>query len=91
MSPYQVKYTPRADRDLEKLAPETARQVIRKIHEIQEDPYRYVKKIKASNPRHPIYSVRIRRGMRAFISIHDDVLIIHVLEVENRKTAYRDF
>jgi mRNA interferase RelE/StbE len=91
MSPYEVQYTSRADRDLGKLPPEIARQVIRKIHEIREDPWHFIKKIKASNPRHPVYSVRIRRGVRAFISIHDDVLIIHVLEVEARKTAYRDF
>jgi mRNA interferase RelE/StbE len=91
MSPWQIKYAPRADRDLSKLPPELARQVIRKIHAICEDPYIHIKKIKASNPRHPIYSVRIRRGVRAFLSIHDDVLIIHVLEVEYRKTAYRDF
>ena len=91
MSPYQIKYTPRADRDLCKLPPDIARQVIRKIHEIRENPYHHIKKIKASNPKHPVYSVRIRRGVRAFISIHDYVLIIHVLEVEHRKTAYRDF
>ncbi|MGD0534976.1 MAG: type II toxin-antitoxin system RelE/ParE family toxin [Methanoregula sp.] len=91
MSPYRVEYTPRADRDLGRLPPETARQVIRKIHEIRNDPYLFIKKIKASSPRHPIYSVRIRRGVRAFVSIHDEVLIIHVLEVESRKTAYRDF
>jgi len=91
MSTYQVKYTPRADRDLSKLPPEIARQAIRKIHEICEEPYHHIRKLKASNPRHPVYSVRIRRGVRAFLSIHDDVLIIHVLEVEYRKTAYRDF
>ena len=91
MSTYEVKYTPRADRDLGKLPTEIARQVIQKIHEIRKEPYHFIKKIKASNPNHPVYSVRIRRGARAFISIHDDVLIIHVLEVEYRKTAYRDF
>jgi len=91
MKPYEVKYTPRADRDLQKLPMETARQVIRKIHEIRSDPYRFVKKIRASDPRFPLYSVRVRRDVRAFISIHDDVLVIHVLEVEKRKTAYRDF
>jgi mRNA interferase RelE/StbE len=91
MSPYQIKYTQRADRDLNKLPLEIARQVIQKIHDIREDPYRFVKKIKGSNPKHPVYSIRIRRGVRAFISIHDDILIIHVLEVEQRKTAYRDF
>ncbi|MFA7694043.1 MAG: type II toxin-antitoxin system RelE/ParE family toxin [Methanoregula sp.] len=91
MSPYQIKYAPRADRDLGRLPLELARQVIRKIHAICEEPYHHIRKIKGSNPRHPIYSVRIRRGLRAFLSIHDEVLIIHVLEVEYRKTAYRDF
>jgi len=91
MSTYQVMYAPRADRDLGRLPPEIARQVIRKIHEISSEPYHHIKKLKASHPQHPVYSVRIRRGVRAFLSIHDDVLIIHVLEVEDRKTAYRDF
>jgi mRNA interferase RelE/StbE len=91
MSQYEIQYTPRAERDLSRLPPETARQVIRKIHGIRTGPYQFIKKIKASNPRHPVYSLRIGRGIRAFLSIHDDVLIIHVLEVELRKTAYRDF
>ena len=30
-------------------------------------------------------------GLRAFLSIHEGVLIIHVPEVEYRKIAYRDF
>ena len=91
MNPYEVKYTPRADRDLSRLPIEVARQVIRKIHEIRSEPYRFVKKIRASDPRFPLYSVRVRRDVRAFISIHDDILVIHVLEVEKRKTEYRDF
>ena len=91
MSIYQVKYAPRADRDLSKLPQELARQVARKIHEIRDNPYHHIKKVKASDPRHPIYSIRIRRGLRAFLSVHDMALIIHVLEVEYRKTAYRDF
>lgn len=91
MSLYQIRYSHRADRDLSRLPPEHARQVIRKIHEIQDEPYRFIKKIKGSNPQHPLYSLRVHREIRAFLSIHDDVLIIHVLEVEQRKTAYRDF
>ena len=83
MSTYEVKYTQRADRDLGKLPPEIAREVIQNIDEIREEPYHFIKKIKASNPKTgAVNSVRIRRGVRAFISIHDDVLIIHVLEVE---------
>lgn len=91
MSLYRVKYTHRADRDLEKLPPEIARKVVTAIHDIREDPYRFIKKMKASNPSHPVFSLRIRRDVRALLSIHDDVLIIHVLEIDHRKQAYRDF
>jgi mRNA interferase RelE/StbE len=91
MSLYEIQYTRRADRDLGKLPAATAREVIRKIHKIRAEPYRFIKKIQGSDPGHPIYSLRVRREIRAFLSLHDDVLIIHVLEVEQRKTAYRDF
>jgi mRNA interferase RelE/StbE len=91
MSPYRVKYTSRADRDLEKLPPETARTVVNAIHTIKDDPYQFIKKIKASNPNHPVYSLRVGRDVRALLSIHNDVLIIHVLEIDYRKHAYRDF
>jgi mRNA interferase RelE/StbE len=91
MSLYRVKYTHRADRDLEKLPPEIARNVVSAIYSLKKDPYRFVKKIKVSNPNHPVYSLRIRRDVRALLSIHDDVLIIHVLEIDYRKQAYRDF
>lgn len=91
MNPYRVRYTHRADRDLEKLPADIARKVVSAIQNIKEDPYQFIKKVKASHPRHPIYSLRVRRDVRALLSIHDDVLIIHVLEVEYRKQAYRDF
>jgi mRNA interferase RelE/StbE len=91
MSLYRVKYTHRADRDLEKLPLEIARKVIGAIGEISDAPHLFVKKMKASNPKHPVYSLRIRRDVRALLSIHDDVLIVHVLEIEDRKQSYRDF
>jgi len=91
MSLYRVKYTHRADRDLEKLPPEIAKKVVSAIQHIKKDPYQCIKKMKASNPNHPIYSLRVRRDVRALLSIHDDVLIIHVLEIDYRKQAYRDF
>ncbi len=91
MSPYTIKYTPRADRDLSRLSPEIAKKVVRSIHEIGGSPYLSIKKMRASNPGHPIYSLRVGREVRALLSIHDDVLIIHVLEVEHRKHSYRDF
>lgn len=91
MSLYQVRYTPRADRDLSKLKPEIAKKVVSVIHSVRNSPYQYIKKMKSSNPDHPIYSLRIHRDVRALLSIHDDVLVIHVLEVEHRKHSYRDF
>jgi len=91
MSPYTVKYTPRADRDLEKLPPEIAHNVVQTIHEIRKAPYHSIKKMKASKPVHPIYSLRVGKEVRVLLSIHDDLLIIYVLEVEHRKHSYRDF
>jgi mRNA interferase RelE/StbE len=91
MSVYRIKYTPRARQDLRKLPLEIAQKAIRAIGEITDAPYLHVKKLKASNPKHPVYSLRIRRDVRALLSIHDDILIIHVLEVEYRKHSYRDF
>jgi len=62
-----VKYTLRADRDLEKLPPEIARMVVSTIQNIKEDPYLFIKKIKASNPAHPVYSLRVRMDVRALL------------------------
>lgn len=91
MSAYQVRYTPRARQDLRKLPLDLAQKSITKIDEIKADPYQFIKKLKASKPNHPVYSLRVRRDIRAILSIHDDVLIIHILEIEHRKQAYRDF
>jgi mRNA interferase RelE/StbE len=91
MSPYTIRYTPRADRDLEKLPPETARTVVQAIHDLRNAPYLSLKKMKASNPRHPVYSLRAGRDVRVLLSVHDNVLIIYVLEIEHRKHSYRDF
>jgi mRNA interferase RelE/StbE len=87
MSLYRVKYTHRADRDLEKLPPEITRNVVSAIQNIKKDPYQFTKKMKASNPDHPVYSLRVHRNVRALLSIHNDVLIIHVLEIDYRKQA----
>ena len=91
MREYQIEYTPRADRDLSKLPPDIANKIVNALHGIRIDPYQHVKKMKASNPKHPVYSFGVMREVRALLSIHNDVLIIHVLEVEHRKHAYRDF
>jgi mRNA interferase RelE/StbE len=88
---YQLQYTDRARKDLRKLNKETARRVIRALHTIREDPYHHIKKLKGARPEHTVYTYRIGLSCRAILSIHDTVLIIHILEIEDRKQAYRDF
>ena len=88
---YQIEYTQRARKDLKKLDKETARRVIRALHTIKEDPYHHIKKLKGTRPEHPLYTYRIGLYYRAILSIHDSVLVILVLEIEDRKQSYRDF
>lgn len=88
---YRILYTSRARKDLRKFLDTTARRIIQAIHTLGEDPYLHVKKLKGGAPDQPIYTFRIGLYDRAILSIHDEVLIVHVLEIENRKQAYRDF
>ena len=88
---YHLEYTQRARKDLKKLDKETARRVIRALRTIKEDPYHHLKKLKGTRPEHPVYTYRIGLYYRAILSIHDNVLVILVLEIEDRKQSYRDF
>lgn len=88
---YQLEYTERARKDLRKLDKETARRVLRALHSIKGDPYQYLKKLKGTRPEHPVYTYRIGLYYRAILSMHDAILIIQVLEIEDRKQSYRDF
>jgi mRNA interferase RelE/StbE len=85
---YQMEYTERARKDLKKLDKETARRVIRALRKIKEDPYHHIKKLKGARPQHPVYTYRIRLYYRAILSIHDNVLVILVLEIEDSKQSY---
>lgn len=91
MSVYRIQYTLRAQRDLRNLPLDVAQKTIRALSGISDSPYLFVRKLKGTNPKHPIYSFRAMREVRVLLSLHDDVLIIHVLEVEPRKHSYRDF
>ena len=88
---YHLEYTERARKDLKKLDKETARRVIRALRTIRRIPIITSKNSKAHD-----HSTRCRRSRiglyyRAILSIHDNVLVILVLEIEDRKQAYRDF
>jgi mRNA interferase RelE/StbE len=88
---YRMDYTARARRDLKKLDRKNAQRIIRVLNSLTDDPYSQIKKLKGTNPSQPIFTFRIGLFYRAILSIHDDVLVIHVLEIEDRKKAYRDF
>jgi mRNA interferase RelE/StbE len=88
---YHLEYTERARKDLKKLDTETARRVILTLHTIKEDPYHHLKKLKGARPQHLVYTYRIGLYFQAILSIHDNVLVILVLEIEDRKQSYRDF
>jgi len=88
---YRILYTSRARKDLRKLPDTTARRIIRVIHTLGEDPHLQVKKLKGGALNQPVYTFRIGLYHRAILSIHDEVLVVHVLETENRKQACRDF
>ena len=86
-----INYTERARKDLKKLDTETARRIILALRKIREDPYHHIKKLKGTRPERPVYTYRIGLYYRAILSIHDNVLVILVLEIEDRKQSYRDF
>ncbi len=88
---YRLEYTARARKDLQKLDRNNAQRIIRALHGLTEDPYNQIKKLKGTSSGHPVYTFRIGLRYRAILSIHETVLIIHVLEIEDRNRAYRDF
>lgn len=53
------------------------------------DPKRQVKRVQGGqNP--PFYSLRVGE-YRAILTIVDDVMVIHVIEVGHRRTVYRKY
>lgn len=90
MTRYRLDYTSRADKDLEKLERQDARRVVRALEGIRDDPRGHVEKLKTSVAGSPIHSFHVGH-FRVLLQILDDRLLVLVLEVRQRKTAYRDF
>jgi mRNA interferase RelE/StbE len=86
---FSVIYTARARKDLRQLPPEIAKNCIRGISKIKEDPFSYVKKLKGSKQA-PLYSLRIGE-YRAIMSIQEERLVVFVLEIGHRSTIYRKY
>ena len=86
---YKVKYTSKAKRDLKKLSLGVAQSIILSIHDIKNDPYSYVKKIKGTR-NHPLYTYRIGE-YRIILDIIDDSLLIIVIETGHRSKIYQKY
>jgi mRNA interferase RelE/StbE len=83
---YDIIYSPRAAKHLEKLPSEIVRKVIKSISELKYDPYRRTHKMKG----HSEYRYRIGQ-YRAIIDINDKEGIIEVLMVGHRSKVYRNY
>lgn len=90
MTRYRLDYTSRADKDLEKLERQDAQRVVGALEGIRDDPRAHVEKLRTSVAGSPIYSFHVGH-FRVLLQLLDDRLLVLVLGVRQRKTAYRDF
>jgi mRNA-degrading endonuclease RelE of RelBE toxin-antitoxin system len=94
---YAVRYAPRAHRDLMHLPKLVAQTVLLTIRDLAADPHNppsrghRPKKLKGTTHPNPIYSLRVGRDVRVLLAIYDSLKVMYVLEVDQRKSVYRDF
>lgn len=83
---YKIEFSHTAAKSLKKAPPDVAGRLLSAIEELAADPYKTagVKKLTARE------GYRLRVGdWRILYIIHNDVLIIHILNVGNRKEIYK--
>ncbi|MBT8508265.1 plasmid stabilization protein [Methanomicrobiaceae archaeon CYW5] len=88
---YQLRYSSAARDTLRKIPREIALKFVAEFGDLadEQDPRLYVKRLRgAGEP--PFYSLRIGQ-YRAIMSILDEVMVIHVIEVGHRSSGYRKF
>ena len=85
MPEYQLRITPTAQKQLNKLPDPIAGILIEAIHELKTNPRPYgYKKLKGRD------GYRIRKGkFRIIYDIYDRMLIIEVIAIGNRRDIYR--
>ncbi|MEN6343278.1 MAG: type II toxin-antitoxin system RelE/ParE family toxin [Methanospirillum sp.] len=89
--PYAVELTTAAVRDLRELDSAGRRRIGAALDDLarQEDPYRHVKHLHGS-PGSAFHALRVG-DYRVILTIEDAVMVIFVIEIEHRSTAYRRF
>ena len=88
---YRLRYSSAARHALKKIPREVALKFIAAFEDLadDEDPRLYVKRLQgAGEP--PFYSLRIGK-YRAIMSILDEVMVIHVIEIGHRSSVYKKF
>lgn len=84
---YDVRYEKAAIKSLAKLQPKVRKRVMDKVAELAKDPYRpnqNAKKLQGAE------GYRLRVGdLRVFYHLHDDALVVLVLDVKPRGGAYQ--
>jgi mRNA interferase RelE/StbE len=86
---YQLRYSSAARHALDHLPREVALKFIAAFQNLadEDDPRLHVKRLRGSGDP-PFFSYRIGQ-YRAIMSILDDVMVIHVIEVGKRGNVYR--
>lgn len=88
---YQLRYSSAARHALRKIPREVALKFVAEFGDLadEQDPRLYVKRLRgAGEP--PFYSLCIGQ-YRAIMSILDEVMVIHVIEIGHRSSVYRKF
>jgi mRNA interferase RelE/StbE len=86
--PYRVELTPQARRELAALAPAVQRRVARGIDRLAQDP-RGPGHIKLEGAEH-LYRLHASRDHVIVYQIEDDLVLVLVVRVADRKEVYRN-
>jgi mRNA interferase RelE/StbE len=87
---YRVFFSATACREIKRIPGDDALRIGEALVSLagETDPKRQVKRVQGGqNP--PFYSLRVGE-YRAILTIVDDVMVIHVIEVGHRRTVYRN-
>lgn len=83
---YKITFSKSADKTLRRLPRNLAQEIAKKIKELAKNPseMRNVKQL----TNHPGYRLRVG-DWRVIYTIHDDELLIHVVNIKTRGEAYK--
>jgi mRNA interferase RelE/StbE len=88
---WDVAFTSKAKHDLRRLPKAEAQRITDEVTSLANEPYplHHVKKLKGHQS-NPVYSLRVGE-YRVILTIEDNLMIITVIEVGNRRTVYRKY